>query len=167
MVTIQSLTDRINRIEDDKTSKNPWQTMLGQSIIDVKVGKKGNGKLKRKFKNGFQVVIRASPEQNCHVKNASPNLFHDSKIELSIEVKELNNDFKLLSIIIGDVKVLSIIIVVVMVVLIALLIVVDLALGSVCKTSLSGKVFVKDKESSMETNSPGRKTCSTLLSLEL
>ena len=38
MVTIQSLTERINRIEDDKTSKNPWQTMLGQSIIDVNVG---------------------------------------------------------------------------------------------------------------------------------
>ena len=113
--------------------------MLGQSIIDVNVGKRGKGKLKTRFKNGFQVVIRASPEQNCHVKNVSPNLFHDSKIELSIEVTELDNDVKLLSIIIGGV----------MVVLITLFFVLDFVLGSVCKwTSLSGKVVEKDAESS-------------------
>ena len=143
MVTIQSLTERINRIEDDKTSKNPWQTMLGQSIIDVKVGKKGNGKLKRKFRNGFQVVIRASPEQNCHVKNVSPNIFHDSKIELSIEVTELNNDVILLSSIIGGV----------MAVLIALFFVVDFVLGSFCWTSLSGKVIKKDAKSGESSES--------------
>ena len=144
MVTIQSLTERINRIEDGKTSKNPWQTMLGQSIIDVKVGKRGKGKLKRKFKNGFQVVIRASPEQNCHVKNVSPNLFQDGEIGLSIEVRELDNDVKRLSIIIGGV----------MVVLIALFVVVEFFLGSVCKwTSLSGKVIEKDATSSESSES--------------
>ena len=144
IVTIQGIAERINRIEDDKTSKNPWQTMLGQSIIDVKVGKRGKGKLKRKFKNGFQVVIRASPEQNCRVKNVSPNLFHDSKIELSIEVRELNNDVNVLSIIIGGV----------MVVLIALFFVVDFVLGSCCKwTSLSGKVIEKDAKSSESSES--------------
>ena len=38
MVSVQGLNEVVNNLEDDKTSKNPWQTMLGQSVIAVNVG---------------------------------------------------------------------------------------------------------------------------------
>ena len=48
MVSVQTLDEPVNNLEDVETSKNPWQTMLGQSIIDVNVGEFITGSRKQR-----------------------------------------------------------------------------------------------------------------------
>ena len=77
VVSIQGLDEPISNLEDDKTSKNPWQTMLGQSIIDVNVGEfmtRSRKQRKNEFAKGFLVVIRKINEKYCNTTETTESI---------------------------------------------------------------------------------------------
>ena len=58
-VAIQRLDKIINEKESDITFESSWQTMLGQSVIDVDVGNNIS------FKDGFYIVILRKHNDQC------------------------------------------------------------------------------------------------------
>ena len=78
MVSVQGLNTPVENLEDHKMSKNPWQRMLGQSIIDINVEEYMTGSEKQKrneFRKGFLVVIRRINEKHCDPSKTMESFF--------------------------------------------------------------------------------------------
>ena len=78
-VSIQKLDKRINEKESDVTFESLWQTMLGQSVIDVDVGPN------RVFKDGFNIVILRRKNDHCADSR------YDARIDSRVDLENGNN----------------------------------------------------------------------------
>ena len=91
IVTIQKLDTPFNQFERDVVFDSVWQTMIGQSVIDIDVGPD-----EKKYKDGFYIVIlKKKHDAECNLKDLDLSLdgqSDDEETDNAIDNMEVNNN---------------------------------------------------------------------------